>query len=242
MGEHGGDVRRGIVVDAPVRSKGHDDTEQSLEDEDPCPSRLAAHSVHLGDASCQDAAEGAREGCGAEEEGHSEAALVTHIPLGDEVIDARKQTAFENTQNDPRRHQAGVVLYEALTDHGDGPAEHDEGEPDGGASALHHHVGRDLGSDVEREQDGQAVVVLQSMELEILLQMVKTCIANVGAVQKAQAGQTVSAKTRQGTNSTLQIDERHERDDVPVQLAQELLRVCGIPSLSLNLARSDRGQ
>lgn len=72
-----------------------------------------------------------------------------------------------------------------MPDHARGPEEHDEGEPDGWARALHHDVGRDFGGDVEGEENGEAVVVLEAVEVEVSFQMVETSIADVGAVEEA---------------------------------------------------------
>jgi hypothetical protein len=50
---------------------------------------------------------------------------------------------------------------------------------------YHHHIAGDLCCDVEREKNGEAVVVLQAMELEIGFQMIQSRIANVGTVEEA---------------------------------------------------------
>lgn len=138
-------VPPGVVVDAPVRAERDDEAREALEDEDPRPRGEAAGAAQLGDAAREDAAEGAGEGRGREEGGHADAALVAAVVLRDVVVDAREQAALEQAEEDARRHEARVALDEALPDHAGRPADHDEGDPDGRADALHHQVRGDLG-------------------------------------------------------------------------------------------------
>jgi hypothetical protein len=71
-----------------------------------------------------------------------------------------------------------------LAYHGKRPEEHNEREPDGRSSTLHHHVGGNLGSDIEGKKDGKAVIVLKTMELEVFFEMVKAGVADVRAVEE----------------------------------------------------------
>ena len=57
---------------------------------DPGPSGLAADTRHLGNASRQYAAKSAGECRSRKEQGHTEATLVSLVPLGDIVIDSWK--------------------------------------------------------------------------------------------------------------------------------------------------------
>lgn len=91
------------------------------------------------------------------------------VPLRDVVVDAGEQAALEDAEEDPRGHQPPVALHEALADHRGAPADHDEREPQGGPEPLHHHVARDLRRDVEREEDREAVVVLEAVEAQVVL-------------------------------------------------------------------------
>jgi hypothetical protein len=189
---------------------------------------------------------------------------VPRVPLRDVVIHAGEQPALEDTQEHARRHQPGVVGHEALRDHGQRPEEHDEGEPDGGAGALHHYVGRDLGGDVEGEEDREAVVVLQAVQVQVLLEVVEARVADVGAVEEAEAGlglglgiggferRSAVVASRGGGGSEectaepasppcqqredSQVDERHERNDMPIQLPQQLLRLRRVEALHLCIA------
>lgn len=57
---------------------------------------------------------------------------------------------------------------------------------------LHHDIAWNFRSDIERKQDCQAIIVLQAMKVEIFLEIVESCISNVGAVQEAQPISLVS--------------------------------------------------
>lgn len=82
------------------------------------------------------------------------------IPHCDEVIDTREETTFSDTKEDAAGQKALEVVYQAHTSHDETPAEHDEGQPDTWAEALHHHVAWDFGSDIKWEEDGERDVVV----------------------------------------------------------------------------------
>lgn len=111
---------------------------------------------------------------------------MSHIPLADEIVDTGKQSALKQSKEDACSHETGVVLDKALADHGQGPEEHDEGEPDARSKPLHHHVRGDLRGNVEREEDGKAVIVLDALEMQVFLEVVETCIADVRAVEETE--------------------------------------------------------
>jgi hypothetical protein len=72
-----------------------------------------------------------------------------------------------------------------LPDHSNRPKKHDECEPDGGPDALHHDVGGNLCCNVEGEQNGEAVIVLEAIEVEVAFEVVEAGVADVGAVEEA---------------------------------------------------------
>lgn len=95
--------------------------------------------------------------------------------------------ALEDTQEYACSHQARVIRYEALGDHRGRPKEHNERQPDRSPRPLEHGIAWYLNCYVEWEEDGEAIVVLQTMELKVLLEMVKTGIADVGSIEKTSA-------------------------------------------------------
>lgn len=72
-----------------------------------------------------------------------------------------------------------------MPDHSNRPEEHNECEPDGGPDALHHDIRGNLGGDVEREENGEAVVVLEAVEVEVAFEMIQAGVADVCAVEEA---------------------------------------------------------
>jgi len=181
-------LRFWVVVDDPIRRKRHQDARKTFKNKNPRPGRQSTNTIHLGNASGQDAAKGASKRGGGEKQRHPEPALVSAVPLRDVVVDAWEETALKQAKEDACGEQAGVVLDKALADHTGGPADHDEGQPDGWPDALHHGVAGDLGRDVEWEEDGEAVVVLQTVQAQVLFEVVEAGVADVCAIEEAEAG------------------------------------------------------
>ena len=71
-----------------------------------------------------------------------------------------------------------------MRDHCCRPEEHDESQPDRGTQDLHRNIRRYFCCDIEGEEDSEAVIVLQTVKLEILLKVVEAGIANVGPIEK----------------------------------------------------------
>jgi hypothetical protein len=134
-------------------------------------------AYHLSDSSSENTAESASQRRRREEQCHAIPTFITHIPLRDIIVHAQEY---------PSRHQTRVIGHEALADHRERPEEHDKSKPYRRPRAFHHHVRRNLRSDIEREQNGKAVIILKTMELEILLKVIETGVANVGAIKKTQ--------------------------------------------------------
>jgi hypothetical protein len=106
------------------------------------------------------------------------------IPLGDVVVNSWKQTPFEQSKKDSRRHESWIILDETLADHRDGPEDHNESKPHAGSKTLHHHIAGNFGCDVERKENRQTIIVLKAMQLEIFLKIIQAGISNVGSIQK----------------------------------------------------------
>ena len=106
------------------------------------------------------------------------------VPLCYVVVHSGEKAAFEYAEEYPSRHKARIVLDESLANHRSGPHHHNEGQPDTWPEALHHDVTWNFGRNVERKEDGKAVIVLQALQMEVSLQVVQSGISNIGAVQK----------------------------------------------------------
>lgn len=106
------------------------------------------------------------------------------IPHSYVVVNSWKEATFEDTEEYSCCHKTRVLLDEALADHRHRPEYHDKSKPDARSEAFHHHVAGDFGGDVEREQNGETVVVLQAVESKILLEVVESGIPNVCTIQE----------------------------------------------------------
>ncbi len=91
------------------------------------------------------------------------------VPLCDEVVDSREKAALKDAKEGAGRHETWIVLDKSLTDHRNGPHHHDESQPDTWPEALHHNVAWNFRRNVEREEDGKAIIVLQAMKVEVYL-------------------------------------------------------------------------
>jgi hypothetical protein len=74
----------------------------------PCPARLAAHAAHLCDSSCEQAAEGAGECGGAEEDGGADAKFRALIPAAEVIIDAGEKAGFCDSEP-PALHNVSLL-------------------------------------------------------------------------------------------------------------------------------------
>ena len=62
---------------------------------------------------------------------------------------------------------------------------------------------------------------MNAMEFEVLFKVIEACVANVGAVEKAKPriNELCSGSLWEIGNMHLQVNQGHERNDVPVKLA-----------------------
>lgn len=133
------------------------------------------------------------------------------------VCNSRKQATFTQTKEASSNQQTRVALNDSHQGAANAPRNHHRGDPDPRPEPLHGHVGRDLSHDVEREEDGQGIVIHEARHAKVGLERVESGVANVGAVEKGQ-----------------EIEQSHKRDDDPVNLADQLLCVCLAPARILN--------
>ena len=106
------------------------------------------------------------------------------IPHGNVISDTWEESTLSDTQEDAGCYEATEVLNETHADHDNSPCKHDDSEPDGWAEALHGHVGWNLGSDVEWEENSEGDIVVQVLHFEILLKRIETSISDVCAVKE----------------------------------------------------------
>ena len=141
--------------------------ENAFEDEDPAPAVVATDSLHFADDGGEEAAKGAGESGGAEEEGVATLRFGAFIPHSNEIKTSWKHSCFEDPKEETGSEEAVVVGYEALGD-GDGAKhKHTPRKPDIGVEFLEEDVGGDFEDDVGDEEDGESGVVFDLFEVEI---------------------------------------------------------------------------
>lgn len=144
-----------VVVHVEEGNDGNDESEETLKDEDPLPPMQTSKTVHLNDTASKKTTKGSSGGCSREEDGHSQTAFVAAVPHSDVEGHTGEETTLSQTESSTSSEQAMVVLNNTEESGSDTPENHDEWNPECGASSLHHHVGRNLSQDVEGEEDGQ---------------------------------------------------------------------------------------
>lgn len=87
----------GEVVEKEKCGDGDGNSYKSLDDEDPAPSSVSPHSVHLGDCVGEKTGECACDAGSTEEKTLSESHLLCAVPHGQIVGDAREQSGLSNT-------------------------------------------------------------------------------------------------------------------------------------------------
>lgn len=119
---------------------------------------------------------------------------MTRIPHRDEITDAGEEAAFSDTEKDAAGKETSISMHEAHGDHDHAPRHHDGGDPDARSEALQDQITRDLGRDVEGEEDGKGIVVIQPAHVEVSLEVDESCVAHIGAVQEAETESLLSER------------------------------------------------
>jgi hypothetical protein len=143
----------GVIVHNEEGHDSKDHGEETLDDEDPSPTIKATNTVHLHDTTGEETTESTGSSGSGEEDGHAETTFVTLVPEGDVVSDTGEETTLSETESHTTGKEPCEVVGDTHEGGADGPGDHDGRNPDGGAEALHGHVGGDLGSDIEGEED-----------------------------------------------------------------------------------------
>ena len=184
-----------FVVEPPVRKLGRVDQEKeahdtqdhgqdALEDEDPLPSAVTTHAVHLSNPSGQEPRECTGQRACTIEDGNAGGQLLGHVPESAEVDGARVEACLKNTEQHPHNHEAGKVLDKAMACHDDAPRRHQDTDVDRRpGKPLQQDVAGDLEQDVWNKEERKRNVVLHAGQAQVLIHAFNLGIANVGAVE-----------------------------------------------------------
>jgi hypothetical protein len=112
--------------------------------------------------------------------------FVPTIPHADQIKCAWKHASLENTQEEARGEQAGVVGDKSLKQGDQAESEHVDGQPDMGLEVLEQQVGRDLEEDVGDEEDDECRVELVVLEPQLDGQIEDVGIRNVDTVWRGK--------------------------------------------------------
>ena len=168
----------------PEAGDSHKHRRQSLQDEDPGPSSLAADAIHLSNRSSKQTTERARHGCGGEEDGGADPEFGAFVPATQIIVNAGEQARLGETQPPSRRHHTLEVMGQAHGCHDGPPQQHDDGDEDRRAQALEQDVRQGFEERVGDEEDGEAGIVLPPRDVQGVGQAVELGIADVGAVEE----------------------------------------------------------
>ena len=174
----------------------------------------------------KDAAKGAGERCGAEEEGDAVMLLVALVPgspdqhlpacllcLHNVWFDvphrqvkhhAREQATLRHAEHEADHEEAGHVLCHAHQRRDHPPRQRQRREPPPRRRLLQHDVARDLEQDVADEVQRQARQVLVPRHVQIRGQAVEPRVGDVAAVEERE-----------------QVQQRHRRQELQVELPQQ---------------------
>ena len=183
----GGEERGGVgeVEGHPPADDTNSDGHETLDNEDPSPSLVAANAVHFGDGSGEQTTERAGKSSSREEQSGAETELLALVPARQIIVDAREETSLSDTEEPTASEETSLVVDNTHEGHNDTPGEDDGGEEDAGRPPLDQDVGQGLEASVGDEEDCEGVVVIAATHVQVRLHLRNTGVTDVCAVQEA---------------------------------------------------------
>lgn len=182
-GEEGGGV--GEVEGHPPAHETDTDGHETLDDENPAPSRVATDSVHVGDGSGEKTTEGTSKRGSGEKHGGTETEFLALVPAREVVVDTGKETSLSDTKEPAASEKTSLVLDNTHERHNEAPGEDNAGEKDARRPPLDQNVGEGLETSVRDEEDGEGIVVVATAHAKVRLHESNTRITDVCSVQEA---------------------------------------------------------
>lgn len=143
-----------------LRRRTNNDSDETLENEDPRPSGQMTRAVKFHETTSEKTTHGSGGSGGGEEDGHTETAFVALVPKTDAVGgvseaglseweyilvgDSGEETALSHAKEASHGQESSPILDEAKGNGHGAPDDHGGGDPERGAEALHDDVGWDL--------------------------------------------------------------------------------------------------
>lgn len=158
------------------------DSSTALNDEDPPPAQVSAHTVQFTNGRSEKTAKCTSKSRTVEKERVPPLRLVSSVPHTNQVKRTRKHACLEHTQEEARGQQPRVVLHQTLQEGDQTEAEHVDGQPHGGLELLEQDVGGDLEEAVGHEEDDEGGVVFVVLKAELFGEVEDIGVGDVDTV------------------------------------------------------------
>lgn len=173
---------RSIIRQQKERHDTKHNRRQALDNHNPSPPAQPSHALHVPDTVRQQPAQPARDGGADEEIPHAQRELVLAVEEGEVDVQPGEEAGLDGAEEQAARDEGAVGVDQPREGGDDAPGDGDEGDPAGGREELEDEVGGDLEDDVGHEEDGDGDLELVSLEVEVGLEVVEACVADIDAV------------------------------------------------------------
>jgi hypothetical protein len=155
--------------------------------------------------------------------------LLLLVPRTDDEKDTRRETSFENTDQDAQCDEVLVVVNKSHTASESTPDDHDGGKVDGRLDADQEHIGWGLEDDICDEEHNQTDGVLIRSELEVGGHAGNLCVADARVVLAATTRGIVVDILLCAVHVRQQVHEPDGWQQEEVNLLDKLLLFLGCP-------------
>ncbi|KAI6762495.1 hypothetical protein HG530_008475 [Fusarium avenaceum] len=162
----------------------HNNSRNTLEDEDPSPALITTNTVHLRNSSSKETRESARQSTSTVKVGDAGGKVLGHVPESTEVHGTGVEASLEHTEKHANSKKSTEAFDDTVQGHDYTPDSNKDTKVDRWSlELLQKDVARDLEQDVRDEEKTQYDVVLVSNKVEICCETLDLGIADVGAVE-----------------------------------------------------------
>lgn len=169
--------RVGVVGKDHERRDSQQDRRDALDDHQPAPGTPPANAVHMADGIPQEPAAGPGDRSGREEQEDAQPELAAPVEEGEVERDSGKIARLARAQQQPQGDELRLGVDEAGAHAHRAPADGCRGDEVPGADGLEEHGHRQLEGDVGGEQQGDADLVVVTLESEVGLEMEQARVA-----------------------------------------------------------------
>lgn len=109
------------------------------------------------------------------------------------------------TEEETSGQDTSLVVAQAHGRHNNPPKDHDGGDEDAGLEPFQQDISERLEEGVGYEEDGERGVVVSTSHVQVLLQSVEPCVADIGSIEK-----------------TAEVEEAEPRDEFEIEFMKQL--------------------